>query len=69
MTSSASAPLARAAEPNITPIIDVMLVLLIISMVMAAPSRALDVVRGAGAERIGLLRERAPPARGPEARR
>jgi biopolymer transport protein ExbD len=33
----------RSAEPNITPLIDVMLVLLIISILLAAPSRGLDV--------------------------
>src|SRR5205814_2950433 len=40
--SAATAP-ERSAEPNITPLIDVMLVLLIISMLMAVPSRGLDV--------------------------
>ena len=40
--STAAAP-ERSAEPNITPLIDVMLVLLIISMLLAVPSRGLDV--------------------------
>jgi biopolymer transport protein ExbD len=40
--SAAAAP-ERSAEPNITPLIDVMLVLLIISMLLAVPSRGLDV--------------------------
>ena len=40
--SAAAAP-ERSAEPNVTPLIDVMLVLLIISMLLAVPSRGLDV--------------------------
>jgi biopolymer transport protein ExbD len=58
-----------AADINVTPLIDVMLVLLIIFMVVTplAHQRAsrsvsygqvvagLDAVRGAGAERIGLI--------------
>ncbi len=39
---TAGAP-ERSAEPNITPLIDVMLVLLIISILLAVPSRGLDV--------------------------
>jgi len=42
-TASAAAAPERSAEPNITPLIDVMLVLLIISMLLAVPSRGLDV--------------------------
>jgi biopolymer transport protein ExbD len=43
MSAPRTAGLEAAAEPNLAPLIDVLLVLLIISIVLAVPSRALDV--------------------------